>query len=609
MAFSGLCQDVVLSPYHNNGRKGNHVIDSVAIHCMAGILTAYSCGVYFQKEWVPVYDANGNTTGKMRHLNASSNYGVGNDGSICGYVDEDNQAWTTSCGGVDCRAITIEVSNSETGGFWPVSEAAYNSLLNLLTDICTRHNMYLRWAADKDYAIAASKGGPVDKQNMFVHRWFSAKSCPGDYLYERHGAIADEVNRRLRSGGMKIPLFKNSGGTGGKSTCVFIGDSRTVSMHTIVDSKYGKDNDPHIWSCEVGKGLSWMQSTGVPNVESRISSNTAVVIMMGINDFKIGASRYAAYINSKSTNWISKGADVYYVSVNPVSPSGNSSGISNSEIMIFNTQLRNSLDTSIGWIDTYSSIVGNLKTASDGINYLPETTLEIYDLIISAIRRGSYSSDGSWSYTSGVTLLSNSAAIGGVPISIDYTKLNPYVVMIDRTTNTNVNFYQMSENQIVGAILEAGYLYSSPGHNKVKFKQPNFDILKKKIDKSSLEVGYFFTARAITTEEAASEIHELYSVLKNNLGKLGVWVKIEFPSSNRAVNDKILDYYYTALVKYGYIRKLVIYATEENLKKISWDKHKNKWILCLIDHVEDESNLKVLLDPEFFDVDLDKLYV
>ena len=33
---------------------------------------------------------------------------------------------------------------------------------------------------------------------MTVHRWFhSGKSCPGTYLYERMGKIADDVNKRL----------------------------------------------------------------------------------------------------------------------------------------------------------------------------------------------------------------------------------------------------------------------------------------------------------------------------------------------------------------------------------------------------------------------------
>lgn len=32
---------------------------------------------------------------------------------------------------------------------------------------------------------------------MTVHRDYANKSCPGDYLYNRHGEIAAEVNRRL----------------------------------------------------------------------------------------------------------------------------------------------------------------------------------------------------------------------------------------------------------------------------------------------------------------------------------------------------------------------------------------------------------------------------
>jgi hypothetical protein len=32
---------------------------------------------------------------------------------------------------------------------------------------------------------------------MTVHRWFALKSCPGDYIYNLYGTIAQEVNKRL----------------------------------------------------------------------------------------------------------------------------------------------------------------------------------------------------------------------------------------------------------------------------------------------------------------------------------------------------------------------------------------------------------------------------
>jgi len=63
----------------------------------------------------------------------------------------------------------------------------------LLVDICQRNPgiKRLKWQGDKSLI------GQVDKQNMTVHRWFANKACPGDYLYNRHGEIAAEVNRRL----------------------------------------------------------------------------------------------------------------------------------------------------------------------------------------------------------------------------------------------------------------------------------------------------------------------------------------------------------------------------------------------------------------------------
>ena len=73
-----------------------------------------------------------------------------------------------------------------------MSDKAYAALLDLLTDICRRNGIKkLLWRGDKSLI------GQVDKQNMTVHRWFAAKACPGDYLYNRHGEIAAEVNRRL----------------------------------------------------------------------------------------------------------------------------------------------------------------------------------------------------------------------------------------------------------------------------------------------------------------------------------------------------------------------------------------------------------------------------
>ena len=169
--YSKLVSYVRLSPHFN---KRSHPIDRITIHHAAGNASVEALGALFcQKE-------------------ASANYGIGSDGRIACFVEEENRSWASGSPENDHRAITIEVANTVAEHPWPVSEAAYASLIDLCTDICKRNGIKkLLWQGDKSLI------GQVDKQNMTVHRWFANKACPGEWLYERHGEIAAEVNRRL----------------------------------------------------------------------------------------------------------------------------------------------------------------------------------------------------------------------------------------------------------------------------------------------------------------------------------------------------------------------------------------------------------------------------
>lgn len=188
MTYSALATYYRLSP--NRSIRRSSVIDTVTVHCYVGQVTARR-GV----------DGFANPEAA-----ASSNYVIGHDGSIGCSVPEEYRAWTT--GGTDKngnpirvngisgadndhRAITIEVA-SDTTEPYAITAAAYNSLINLLVDICKRNGIKeLKWKADKSLV------GQPEQQNMTVHRWFARKSCPGDYIYERLGAIAEEVNQKM----------------------------------------------------------------------------------------------------------------------------------------------------------------------------------------------------------------------------------------------------------------------------------------------------------------------------------------------------------------------------------------------------------------------------
>ena len=158
------------SSNYTQGRRG-YKICKITPHHMSGVLTAEQCGKIFQNP----------------NRNASSNYGIGYDGKIACYVGEENRAWTSSSSWNDCQAITIEVSNSSRGGNWPISEASWNSLVNLCEDICRRYNFRL------DYT--GTKNGSLTRHNMYANT-----DCPGPYLQSRLPELARLVNERLDGG-------------------------------------------------------------------------------------------------------------------------------------------------------------------------------------------------------------------------------------------------------------------------------------------------------------------------------------------------------------------------------------------------------------------------
>lgn len=189
MGNSKLVTYTKLSPNCNKPR--DHAIDTITIHCFVAQVTA----------------EQGCNIDKFTKKNGSScNYVVGYDGSIGLCVDEANRSWCS--GGKDIlgreikvngisgkdndhRAITIEVA-SDNKAPYAVTDKAYNALIELVADICKRNNIKkLMWKADKKLV------GNVGQQNMTVHRWFSTKACPGEYLYNRLGDIAEKVNKLI----------------------------------------------------------------------------------------------------------------------------------------------------------------------------------------------------------------------------------------------------------------------------------------------------------------------------------------------------------------------------------------------------------------------------
>lgn len=161
-----------ISPHR--GSRNGHVIDTITIHCAAAQAAVETLGRLFQTK------------------QASANYGIGADGRVGMYVEEKDRSWCTSNNANDARAVTIEVACDNRHPY-AVKDAVYKKLITLVADICKRNGIAkLVWSTDK-YDRMNHKGGC----NMTVHRDYENKACPGQWLYDRHGQIAAEVNKRL----------------------------------------------------------------------------------------------------------------------------------------------------------------------------------------------------------------------------------------------------------------------------------------------------------------------------------------------------------------------------------------------------------------------------
>lgn len=146
-----------------SGPQARTNITDITIHHMAGINSAKGCGAIFQRPG----------------RNGSSHYGIGKDGEIAWYVDENCVAWTNSNWPSNQRSVTIENSNDEIGGNWHVSDATLNSLIKLVADIAKRNGL----------------GKLEVGKNLTKHNDFVPTSCPGPYLESKMQYIADEANK------------------------------------------------------------------------------------------------------------------------------------------------------------------------------------------------------------------------------------------------------------------------------------------------------------------------------------------------------------------------------------------------------------------------------
>ena len=162
---------------------------------------------------------------------------------------------------------------------------------------------------------------------------------------------------------------------------IWVGDSRFVGMSQSV-----KTNSNDIFIAKGGMGYPWFVSTAIPQVNSTLKSGDKIVLNMGVNGF--GADNYINTVNNLVKNeW--KDCKVYYMSINPVVDNlttQNGMIASDQQVIDFNNQLKEKLDKSITYIDTYSTVKKDIAAKTmDGVHYTKQGYQEIYDLAQKAL--------------------------------------------------------------------------------------------------------------------------------------------------------------------------------------------------------------------------------
>ena len=172
MTISSLADDYIEVGKNYGYRTGG--VTKVTIHHMAGIMSAADCARYHRDS----------------DRQASANYYIGFDGDIvCGVIEEMG-AWTSSSWDNDNAAITIECSNNIAYDPWTISGKTWNSLINLVADICNR------------YGINPYYDG-TPSASFTEHRMFAGTACPGEYIHDRleNGQIISEVKDAMQYSG------------------------------------------------------------------------------------------------------------------------------------------------------------------------------------------------------------------------------------------------------------------------------------------------------------------------------------------------------------------------------------------------------------------------
>lgn len=177
-------------------------------------------------------------------------------------------------------------------------------------------------------------------------------------------------------------------------------------------------------------------------------------------------------------------------------------------------------------------------------------------------------------------------------ITVDPSKIYPYIAVLSRNSG-DVDFEAIAKGRFTGVLIELGDASSSTIINP-KIKTQTSDA-----DKKDVPYGLYLKSIVSSKDAVKAEIKKFSVYIYKFSPKLGIWIDFKF-TSDKKVNDSILDAYKEQLELMGFKKKIGIYASKSDLSKISWKDKSEDWYLHLVDHVSATSELDGVLNASFF---------
>lgn len=190
--------------------------------------------------------------------------------------------------------------------------------------------------------------------------------------------------------------------------------------------------------------------------------------------------------------------------------------------------------------------------------------------------------------------------MGMIGMLIDPMSIDCFIAYIPPDV-LDIDYESLRENRFVGVAFYGGDIRNG----KYNYRSPSIEAqVRSALENDKMPFAMIVGVYAWDEESAKEECDQLFYTVSRYPPGFGLWLDLHTTSS------EVLDYYYKRCQYWGLGNACGLYCNKDMLDAIGWDNYKDRYLLWLVKHFEDEAEfelLDTLLPPEFFDPDGESL--